>query len=144
MQFDVERILDNASKVKLKGGVVGKVSVVLIIAALSMAAISWSVKIPWISVLALILIFLLCFVMIWRLISFADKNPQAALLEGAEFLVHEKLLLGSKNDRIINVNQNDKTLAEPINESETERENALKPDETDNNRLPLASEKQGE
>ncbi|MCK4842205.1 MAG: hypothetical protein KAT04_10035 [Methylococcales bacterium] len=144
MTFNVEEILGSVSKVKLKGGVVGKVSIVLIIVALSMAAISWSVQIPWISVLALFFIFILCFVMIWRLISFADKNPQAALLEGAEFLVHEQLRLGSKNERVINVDQSDKTLAEPITDSEEEKANALKPDKPENNRLTSASNEQGE
>lgn len=41
--------------------------------------------------------FFLCFPMLWRLISFADKNPQAAILEGAEFLLHQQLVQGSKD-----------------------------------------------
>lgn len=144
MQFDIEGILNNVSKVRLKGGVVGKVSVVLIIVAISMAAISWSVSIPWISVLALIFIFVLCFVMIWRLISFADKNPQAALLEGAEFLVHEQLLLGSKNEPIISSAISDKTLARPIIDTESKRADALKPDEPESEQLTLSEKDLGE
>jgi hypothetical protein len=34
--------------------------------------------------------------MLWRLINFADRNPQAALFEGAEFLAHEQMRLGTK------------------------------------------------
>jgi len=144
MQFNIEGILNNVSKVRLKGGVVGKVSVVLIIVAISMAAISWSVSISWISVLALILIFVLCFVMIWRLISFADRNPQAALLEGAEFLVHEQLLLGSKNEPIINSAIDDKTLSHPIIDAESKWADALKPDKPESEQLTLSEKDQGE
>ena len=42
--------------------------------------------------------FLLAFPLLWRLINFADKNPQAAILEGAEFLMHQQLVLGTKEN----------------------------------------------
>jgi hypothetical protein len=96
LPMGLDGMLANVSKVKLKGGVVGKVSVVLIVVSLSMAVIAWSVKVPWISAAALGAVFVLSLTMLWRLISFADKNPQAALLEGAEFLRHEELKLGMK------------------------------------------------
>jgi hypothetical protein len=35
--------------------------------------------------------------MLWRLINFADKNPQAALMEGAEFLAHAQMEFGMKS-----------------------------------------------
>jgi len=41
-------------------------------------------------------ILLLAFVIFWRLINFADRNPQAALLEGAEFIIHEQIVHASK------------------------------------------------
>lgn len=82
---------------KLRGGVVGKVSVVLICVSASMAAIAWAVSMIWVSVLALVLVFALCFPLLWRLLNFADQNPQAALLEGAEFLAHEQMRLGMKS-----------------------------------------------
>jgi hypothetical protein len=34
--------------------------------------------------------------MLWRLINFANDNPQAAILEGAEFLIHEQMELAAK------------------------------------------------
>lgn len=55
----------------------------------------------WVSVLALVLVFTLCFALLWRLVSFADRNPQAALLEGAEFLVHEQIRLGMKSSPVL-------------------------------------------
>ena len=41
------------------------------------------------------LTFILTFVILWRLINFANKNPQAAIL-GAQFLVHEQIQLAAK------------------------------------------------
>jgi hypothetical protein len=114
MPFGLEGILRNVSKIKLKGGVVGKVSVVLIVVALAMAAIAWSVRVPWISVVALVLLFVLSFVMLWRLVSFADKNPQAALLEGAEFLVHEQITLGTKAQPKLQIDMNQQEQAAPL------------------------------
>ncbi|MGD0262387.1 MAG: hypothetical protein ABSD29_21700 [Verrucomicrobiota bacterium] len=93
----MSQLFEGISKVKLRGGVVGKVSIVLICVSISMAIIAWSVSMVWVSVLALILVFTLCFPLLWRLVSFADHNPQAALLEGAEFLVHEQMRLGMKS-----------------------------------------------
>jgi hypothetical protein len=98
MPINFETIIQNVSKVKLQGGVVGKVCRVLIFVAVSLAAISLSVRVTWVAALCAAFLFILVFVMGWRLISFADKNPQAALLEGAEFLVHEQLTMGMKGN----------------------------------------------
>ena len=96
--FNFQSILHTASKIKLPGGVVGKVCKVLIFIALAFAAIAWSVKVVWVSIAALAMLFILCFIILWRLVSFADRNPQAAILEGAEFLMHEQLRLGTKTN----------------------------------------------
>lgn len=126
--FDFQSLLQNVSKISLPGGMVGKVCKVLIIAAISMAIIAWSVKIIWVSVLAIMLIFILCFVMLWKLISFADKNPQAALLEGAEFLVHEQIKLGTKANPQITLDPANQIEGRPIDLSPKEISEAQQPD----------------
>lgn len=93
--------LERLSNVRLHGGVVTKVTRVLIVASASMAAIAWSAKLWWVSLMALVFVFGLCFPMLWRLINFADKNPQAALFEGAEFLAHERLTMGTKDAPLV-------------------------------------------
>ena len=128
MDFDLQKIIHNVSKIKLPGGVVGKICKVLIIVAFSMAAIAWSVKLVWVSVLALSFIFFLCFIMLWRLITFADRNPQAALLEGAEFLVHEQLKLGMKGTPKLSVSPKDLIEAIPSNPNKKEQVEAQQPD----------------
>ena len=96
MDFDFEKALQHVSSVKLPGGVVGKVSMVLIVASVCLGGLAAVTRNEWVAGGAIAAIFLLAFPMLWRLISFADRNPQAALLEGAEFLLHQQILLGSK------------------------------------------------
>jgi hypothetical protein len=133
--FDLHSILDTASKITLPGGVVGKVCKVLIFIALAFAAIAWSVKVVWVSVAALGMLFLLCFVILWRLVSFADRNPQAAILEGAEFLMHEQLRLGTKANPQLPAGEEDLIEATPVTLSPEERETIQEPD-SDTPQLP--------
>lgn len=96
LPYNFDRAIDGLSKVTLKGGVVGKVTFAVVFVSLGMVTISWTVSNIWLSAFALVLVFVLAFTMMWRLINFADRHPQAALLEGAEFLVHEQIVHASK------------------------------------------------
>ena len=96
MDLDLKGILKSVNGFRLPGGVVGKVSTTVIVVALALTAIALAVREIWIVAIVIIAIFVLAFTMLWRLINFADKNPQAALLEGAQFLTHQKMLLGTK------------------------------------------------
>jgi hypothetical protein len=89
--FDIPGILQNVSKISLRGGVVGKVSITVMVVALAMAAIAWPVRNVWLSLAALVFVFLLAFVLLWRLIDFAGKNPEAALLEGSELVLMKQM-----------------------------------------------------
>ncbi len=126
--IELQSILNSVSKIKLSGGMVGKVCVVLVIVAICLAAISWSVRIVWVSILAVVLLFLLCFVMLWRVISFADRNPQAALLEGAEFLMHEKLMLGTKANPQLKTETDDHIEAHAVTLAPDKEIEVLQPD----------------
>jgi len=94
--FNLGSLIRNVSKIRLPGGTVGKVSHVLIVLIVSVAFLCWLAKNMWITGASIGLLFILCLIILWRLISFANKNPQAALMEGAEFLVHEQIIYGSK------------------------------------------------
>jgi hypothetical protein len=96
MEMDFNKLIKNFSRVKLKGGIFGKTCTVLIVVSFTMFGISYVTKNVWISGAAIGLIFILSFIMLWRLINFANKNPQAAILEGAEFLIHEQMQLAAK------------------------------------------------
>ena len=96
MSIDVGKLIENVSKVKLKGGIFSKASTVLMVVSICILAIALLTRNIWVSCGAIALIFVLTFVILWRLINFANKNPQAAILEGAEFLVHEQIQLAAK------------------------------------------------
>ena len=134
--FDLHSILESASKITLPGGVVGKVCKVLIFIAFAFAAIAWSVRVVWVSVAALGMLFLLCFPILWRLVNFADRNPQAAILEGAEFLMHEQLRLGTKANPQLPSGEGDVIEATPVSLLPEERATIQEPDE-DTPQLPV-------
>lgn len=105
LPFSLDKAFDGLAKVTLRGGVVGKVTFAVGFVAFALASIAWGAKNVWISAGAVVAIFGIAFTMLWRLINFADRNPQAALLEGAEFLVHEQMAHAAKGINVIPINQ---------------------------------------
>lgn len=105
--FNLGDAIKNVSKIRLKGGVVGKVSTLLIVLCLCVTAMVGIANTAWIAAMGILLVVSLCAVFGWRLINFADKNPAAALLEGAEFLVHQQVMHGSKENPSIRIDPKD-------------------------------------
>lgn len=91
----------NFAKVKLPNGFIGKITFLLIVVAilLTILAIKADVLGLYIAVVAIIPI--LALIAVFKLTSFANKNPHAALLEGAELIMHERIQLASKTNGII-------------------------------------------
>jgi hypothetical protein len=87
----------------------------------------------WVSCGALLLIFTLTFVILWRLINFANNNPQAAILEGAEFLVHEQIELAAKGVASIPFSVSSLTEETPIKIDENSLAIANLPDSEEKN-----------
>ena len=133
--FDFQSMLHSVSKISLTGGVVDKVCKVLICIAMACAIIAWSVKTLWVSVAALAMVFLICFPILWRLVTFADRNPQAAILEGAQFLMHEQLRLGMKETPELPTNPDGFVEAEPVHLTPEEEATLQQPDQ-DTSQLP--------
>ena len=127
--LNLQSVLQSTSKITLPGGVVGKVCKVIIVIALSFALIAWSVKVVWVAVLALALLFILSLVILWRLVTFADRNPQAAILEGAEFLMHEQLRLGTKSQPQLPGAGSDFIEASPVTLSPEDQRTVQQPDQ---------------
>ena len=96
MNIDIGKLVQNVSQIKLKGGVFEKASRVIMVVSICIFGIAVFLGNIWVSCGAILLIFIFAFVILWRLINFANKNPQAAILEGAEFLVHEQIQLAAK------------------------------------------------
>ena len=127
MNLDFGELIKNVAKVKLGGGVFGKTCTVIMVVAVTIGVIAWASGNLWVSIGAIGLIFIMTFVLLWRLISFANKNPQAAILEGAEFLVHQQIELASKGVPSIPIRNITAEL--PITINDTIKALAEKPDD---------------
>src|SRR5262245_16295064 len=96
---DLKKLWSQAAKVKLSGGLVTKLSRVLIFVVVGIAAIAapaaWNGGIV-VPLIGIVLIVGIVFVLGWRMIDFADDNPVSALLEGSEFLLHQQLQMQAK------------------------------------------------
>ncbi|NSL89336.1 hypothetical protein ECE50_021015 [Chitinophaga sp. Mgbs1] len=131
MNFDLNKLIRNVSKVKLSGGVFGKTCQVIIIIALCFVAIAFIAKNLWISIAAMVFIFIIAFVFLWKLLSFANKNPQAAILDGAEFLVHQQIEYAAKGIPNLSTTPNKVTIGAPISMTEVEKKELDNPDRTE-------------
>ena len=128
MEFDFSKVAGNITKVKFPNGIVGKVSLVLVV--LIFMSIWGITKIgnELLSAVTILIVIIIVFITLLRLIRFADKNPQAALFEGAELLYHEQMQLASKEKGSISFNPNMQHLGTPISENSEESTSAEIPD----------------
>lgn len=82
---------DAVAKIKLPTGTVGKICMMLIAVCFAFATIVVAVHQLWVAILALLLLTTIVLILGLRVMSFADKHPQAALMEGAELLKYEQI-----------------------------------------------------
>lgn len=132
MNVDIGKLINNVSQVKLKGGIFAKASIVIIIVAICMVGIAVPLGNIWVSCGAIGLVFILAFVILMRLITFANNNPQAAILEGAEFLVHEQIQMAAKGIKEIPNSLTSLTEDTPIKINSKTQKEADRPDEKEN------------
>lgn len=126
--LDINGLLEKVSKVKLNGGVVGKVCTTVMVVSLSFTALGYSSSNEYVKAGAIVAVLVFSTIFLWKVIGFADRNPQAALLEGSEFIVHEQLKMGSKNTPIIDIEPNDRIESAPIENEEAITLEAQEPD----------------
>jgi hypothetical protein len=81
---------DAVGKIKLPGGTVGKVCFMVCVVSISFAAIAVAVRSDVVAIVAMVLVATVALTLGLGVIRFADNHPQAALMEGAEFLKHEQ------------------------------------------------------
>jgi hypothetical protein len=88
---------DTVSRVRLGQGVVGKTTLAVLFVLAVLGIVAWRLTDTW-PLLAIGLAAVLVFVLyLKRTMDFADRNPAAALLEGAEFLKWQQTELAAKN-----------------------------------------------
>ena len=101
--MDFEKALESVKTIKLTGGVFGKTSLVLVIMCICVTAITIKIGIWWFSLILALPMLGLVFYALKRVFDFADQNPQAAIMDGAELLVHEKIVHGMKDNEEIDL-----------------------------------------
>lgn len=95
--MDISKALERLKSVNLKGGIFGKTTTLLIVLCICVSAVCISTKVWWIALVLMVPLMGMVFYALKRCFDFAQTNPQAAIMEGAELLVHERLLFGQKN-----------------------------------------------
>ena len=94
-----------------------------------MAAVSIDSSIWWNSLVLMLTVAALVYYLIKRCFDFAEKFPEAAIMEGAEFLAHERLVHAKKGD--IPVPKQGETLdhAQPtLSSEEINKKDTLQPE----------------
>ena len=121
--------LETIKSIRLTGGIFGKTVLLLIVLCLSMAAVSIDSSIWWNSLVLMLTVAALVYYLIKRCFDFAEKFPEAAIMEGAEFLAHERLVHAKKGD--IPVPKQGETLdhAQPtLSSEEINKKDTLQPE----------------
>jgi len=85
------------SKIKLGGGLVGRVCIVLMVLIAGVAGIAVAAHNVWIAAGSLAVILVSFLFTVPRMLRFAEQNPNAAMMEGAELLVQEQMRLTMKS-----------------------------------------------
>lgn len=99
MSFD--KALESIKIIKLPGGIFGKTTLFLIVLCLSIVAVSIKIGTWWFSLTLMLPMIGLAYYALKRCFDFAERNPQAAIMDGAELLVHERIVHETKGDKKI-------------------------------------------
>ena len=97
--MNTEKLFDTIRAIRLSGGIFGKTIFLLIVLCVSLTVVSINVSMWWFSLTFMILMFSLITYVLKRCLDFAERNPQAAIMESADFLVHEQIVHGMKGER---------------------------------------------
>lgn len=111
----------SCARVKLPNGLVGKLSKVLFMFVIVFGAVLTTAILKCNQTIIIVLaVLFISVLLIWGLaiILFASKHPESALLEGAEFIMHEQLKLAAKDSNEIIFDPKKQSFRTVINDSE--------------------------
>ena len=111
--MDLAKTLESVKSIKLQGGIFSKSSLIIIVLAICTASVCIFTKNVWVSLILTLSVLGIAFYTIKRCLDFAEKNPQAAIMDGAQFLLHEKMQLGMKYGGTINAHTENLTADHP-------------------------------
>jgi len=96
-----DKALEHVKSIKLTGGIFGKTNLLLIVLVICGSAVAMTISVWWAASLIILALICLVFYGIKRCFDFADANPHAAIMDGAELLIHERTLQGRKGYNIL-------------------------------------------
>ena len=86
----IKKLLPLASQLKLGKGVVAKIVPVVWVSILVLGAIALKTQNPWLEGAIVAAIIVLCPVLMFKTLSYAERNPGIALLEGGELITFQR------------------------------------------------------
>lgn len=92
----LDRLLDSVSKIRFNGGLVGRVCTALMVLMACITALGIASANPWLIGGAMLLLVVVAVPVLLKVFAFAEQNPNAAILDGAEFVKAERLRQSSK------------------------------------------------
>ena len=96
--MDISKALERVKSINLSGGIFGKTTTLLVVLSICVSAVCMTTRVWWLALVLMIPLMLMVFYALKRCLDFAETNPHAAIMEGAELLVHEKLMFAQKNE----------------------------------------------
>ena len=139
--MDITKALERLKSINLRGGIFGKTTTLLVVLCICVSAVSITTRVWWMALVLVLPLMAMVFYALRRCFDFAENHPQAAIMEGAELLVHEKLLFAQKYQT-----EDPRLLATVIDHPPPElpREEVTSPDPPPDQVLPPGTNKEEE
>jgi len=102
---DFEKALESLKTIKLTGGIFGKTTLLLVVMCICVATVTLKIGTWWFALILMIPLMSIVYYALKRCLDFAEKNPQAAIMDGAELLVHERIIHGTKEQQVIPIQE---------------------------------------
>jgi hypothetical protein len=99
----LQTAVEKVSRIKLRGGMFGNVCTVIIVLVLVIGVVAVAARNEYVSGGAILLAVTLCWNLLSRMIKFAEKNPAAAILDGAHYIERERIMIASKGNPAVMV-----------------------------------------
>jgi hypothetical protein len=96
-----EKEFKTLKAIKLTGGIFGKTTLLLIVLCVCVAAVCFRAGVWWLSLILMLPLMGIVTCAFMRCMDFAEKNPQAAIMDGAEFLGYEQMVQGRKGEEAL-------------------------------------------
>lgn len=95
--MDIPKALERLKSINFKGGIFGKTTIILVVLCICVSAVCIATGVWWMALVLILPLMAMVFYTIRRCFDFAENHPEAAIMEGAEFLMHERLLFAQKH-----------------------------------------------